>query len=34
MGANTGEIRIGSERELYDEYIIINNQGGTTKQVL
>ena len=29
MGGNTGEIQIGSERELY-EYII-NHQAGTTK---
>ena len=28
MGANTGEIQIGSERELYQ---YINHQAGTTK---
>ena len=29
MGGNTGEIEIGSERELYK--YIINHQAGTTK---
>ena len=29
MGGNTGEIQIGSERELYNKYI--NHQAGTTK---
>ena len=29
MGANTGEIRIGSERELYDEYIRRDNKAST-----
>ena len=29
MGANTGEIQLGSERELYYKYI--NNQAGTAK---
>ena len=29
MGGNTGEIQIGSERELYNKYI--NHQAGETK---
>ena len=31
MGGNTGEIEIGSERELLYNKYIINHQAGTTK---